>query len=163
MFEEFWPTLWGRNVPATKGSHPRVMSLWDEMNRLFGDFAKDFPLSAQLESQGIRAPRITVKDEEKAYAVEAEMPGLTEKDIEVQFADGGLTIKGEKSEEKKEEKDKVVYQERSHQTFLRRIPIQAALDEGKIAATFQNGVLSVTLPKTAEAEKAVKKIEVKGK
>jgi HSP20 family protein len=89
------------------------------------------------------------------------LPGLDEKNIEVKFADGVLTIKGEKQEEKEEKKKDYYLHERSFGSFHRALQVPAEVDTDKIEATFKKGVLTVTLPKPAEAQKAEKKITVR--
>jgi HSP20 family protein len=98
----------------------------------------------------------------RQYEIKAELPGLDEKNIEVKVANGVLSIKGEKQEEK-EEKEKDYYRrERSFGSFERSFQLPDNIEADKIEANFKNGVLSVTLPKSAEAQQQAKKIEVKG-
>ena len=92
----------------------------------------------------------------------AELPGLDEKNIEVNVANGVLTVKGQKEEEKVEKKEDFHLRERRFGSFARSVRIPDAVDADKIEANFKNGVLKVTLPKKPEARKPVKKIEVKG-
>ena len=90
-----------------------------------------------------------------------ELPGLDEKNVEIKLSNHTLTIKGEKKEEK-EEKDKDYYlSERRYGSFQRSFQVPEGVDTGKIDASFSKGVLTVKLPKTAEAQKAEKKITVK--
>jgi HSP20 family protein len=91
----------------------------------------------------------------------AEMPGLDEKNIEVNVANSVLTVKGQKEEEKVEKKEDFRLRERRFGSFARSVRIPDA-DADRIEASFKNGVLKVTLPKKPEARKPVKKIEVKG-
>lgn len=86
---------------------------------------------------------------------------MDEKDIEVKVANGGLTIKGEKQEEKEEKKKDYYLHERRFGSFERCFAIPEDVDADKIEAHFKKGVLTVTLPKKPEAQKAEKKIEVK--
>jgi HSP20 family protein len=107
-------------------------------------------------------PAVDVAETDKAYEITAELPGLEEKNIEVKLANGVLSIKGEKQEEK-EEKEKDYYRrERSFGSFERSFQVPDDVEENEIEASFKNGVLSVTLPKSAAAQKQAKKIEVKG-
>ena len=98
---------------------------------------------------------------EKGYEVTAELPGMDEKNIEVKFVDGVLTIKGEKQEEKEENERDYHLQERRFGSFERYFRLPDSVDKDKIEATFKKGLLTVTLPKSTEAQKAEKKIEVK--
>jgi hypothetical protein len=90
----------------------------------------------------------------------AELAGMDEKNIEVKLADGGLTIKGEKQEEKEEKKKDYYLSERHFGSFERSFRLPDGVDTNKIEATFKQGVLRVTLPKTPEAQRADKKITV---
>lgn len=92
--------------------------------------------------------------------VTAELPGLDETDLEVEFANGVLAIKGEKKTET-EDKDRL-FSERYYSRFERRIPIDD-VEEDKVAASFKNGVLTVTLPKSERARQEVKRIAINGK
>ena len=103
-----------------------------------------------------------VKAQMEAYEITAELPGLDEKNIEVKLANGVLSIKGEKREEKEEKRKDYYRRERSFGSFERSFQVPEGIDTDKIAASFKNGILSVTLPKSAEAQKQAKRIEVKG-
>jgi HSP20 family protein len=107
-------------------------------------------------------PAVDVVESEKAYEITAELPGMDEKNIEVKVTDGSLTIKGEKQEEKEEKERGYYLQERHYGSFERSFELPESVDPDKIEASSKNGVLTVTLPKKAEAQKAAKKIEVKG-
>jgi HSP20 family protein len=86
---------------------------------------------------------------------------MDEKNIEVKVADDVLTIKGEKREEKEEKNKDYYLSERSFGSFQRSFQVPNGVDTDKIEASFKNGVLTVTLPKSTEAQKAEKKITVK--
>jgi HSP20 family protein len=86
---------------------------------------------------------------------------MDEKNIEVKIANGMLTIKGEKQEDKEEEKQDYYVRERSFGSFERTLPVPDGVDLDKVDASFKSGVLTVALPKTAEAQKAEKKITVR--
>jgi HSP20 family protein len=104
---------------------------------------------------------IDVKEDDKAFHVTADLPGLTEKDVDVSFDDGLLTIRGEKKVEREEKKDTWHIIERSSGSFARRLSLSAAIDAEKIEAKFEKGVLNVTLPKLAEEKNSARKIEIK--
>jgi HSP20 family protein len=106
-------------------------------------------------------PAVDVSETEKAYEITAELPGIDEKDVEVKLTNGILTIKGEKQEDKEEKKKDYYMHERSFGAFERSFQVPDGVDTDKIEARFKKGVLSVTLPKSAEAQKAEKKITVK--
>ena len=171
-------------VPVTTESKPApsptAMQAWRpfeslrrEVDRLFEDFtmnpfrlpfrrpAFDIEPFWQAESW-IAAPTVDLVEHDKAFELTAELPGLDEKKVGVKVTNGVLTIKGEKHEDKEEKNKDFHMRERRFGSFERALRIPESVDTDKIEASFKKGVLTVTLPKTAEAQKPVKKIEVKG-
>jgi HSP20 family protein len=108
-----------------------------------------------------KAPAVDIADTEKAYEITAELPGMDESNIDVKFSDGTLTITGEKKDEKEEKKKDYYLSERRYGSFQRSFIVPDGVDADKIEANFKNGVLTVTLPKTAQAQKSEKKIAIK--
>jgi HSP20 family protein len=143
-----------------------------EMDRLFDDFQLgswrspvgrtvfDLEPFWRGEVSWAKAPAVDVVEHDKAYEITAELPGMDESNIDVKFADGVLTIKGEKKEEKEERKKDQYLSERRYGSFQRAFRIPDGVDADKIAASFKNGVLTVTLPKTAQAVQSEKKIPI---
>ncbi len=145
-------------------------ALRKEVDRLFDDFGDDFwrrpfhslaAFERNWSKKFVASPAVDVAETDKSYEITAELPGMDEKNIEVNVANGGITIKGEKKEETVERKKDYYVSERRYGSFQRYFALPEGVDADKIAATFKNGVLTVTLPKTAEAQKPTKKIEVK--
>jgi HSP20 family protein len=110
----------------------------------------------------VAQPAIDLVERDNAFELTAEMPGLDEKNIEVNVANGVLTVKGHKEEDKVEKKQDFHLRERRFGSFVRSVRVPETVDADKIEAGFKNGVLKVTLPKKPEAQKPVRKIEVKG-
>jgi HSP20 family protein len=144
-------------------------SFRSEMDRLFDRFG--FPSLRRMfdmepawrpaSSFSFSVPAIDMSEDENAYKISAELPGLEAKDVEVSVSGNTLVLKGEKRQEK-EEKDKNYYfSERAYGSFQRAFDLPASVDRDKVAADFSKGVLTITLPKTPEAQKPQKKIEVK--
>ncbi|MFN3655894.1 MAG: Hsp20/alpha crystallin family protein [Pseudolabrys sp.] len=106
-------------------------------------------------------PAVDIAETEGAYKVTAELPGVAQEDIGVKFSDGMLTITGEKHEEKEEKKADYFLSERRYGSFKRSFRVAEGIDADKIDAKFANGVLTVTLPKTAEARKKTKTVAIK--
>lgn len=106
------------------------------------------------------APAVDVAEKEKEFEITAELPGLDEKNVEVKLGNGTLIIKGEKKEEKEEREKDYYLSERRYGSFIRSFPLPEGVNADKIEATFAKGVLTIKLPKTAEAQ-AEKKIPVK--
>jgi HSP20 family protein len=148
-------------------------SLRREVDRLFEDFTLNpfrLPLrrpAFDLEpfwqpDSWVAMPAMDLVERHEAFEMTAELPGLDEKNIEVNVANGVLTVKGQKEEDKAEEKEDFHLRERRFGSFSRSVRVPDTVDADKIEASFKNGVLKVTLPKKPEAQKPVKKIEVKG-
>lgn len=158
-------------APAKVEDRAPFESLRREIDRLFDDFR---PFDWRLPSRvlGFEVPRIAraewqvapamdLVEKDDAYEITAELPGLDEKNVEIKLSNHTLTIKGEKNEVK-EDKQKDYYQsERRYGSFQRSFQLPEGVDADKIDAHFAKGVLTVKLPKTAEAKKAEKKITVK--
>jgi HSP20 family protein len=108
-----------------------------------------------------KAPAVDVAERDNGYEITAELPGMDASNVDVKYADGVLTIKGEKKEEKEEKKKDYYMSERRFGSFQRSFRLPDGVDADKIAADFKNGILTVTLPKSAEAQKNEKKITIK--
>lgn len=165
--QELTPSRWGQPRGWLHRPSEEVFGrLHREMNRLFEDFFKApglAPFERWTRGEGILAPEIDVAETDKGIEISAELPGVDEKDVDVTLAEGVLTIKGEKKAEK-EEKDKNYYRvERSFGAFQRSLSLPAGIDDSKVTASFDKGVLMVKLPKKPEAKAAVKKVTVKSK
>lgn len=130
-------------------------ALQREIDRLFDDFTRNLPSFGKFELM----PSMDVTETDKEIEVTAELPGLEDKDVEINYADGILTIRGEKRAEK-EEKNKTHHLiERSYGSFARTLQLPAGVDPNKIKATIDKGVLKVIVEKPAAKE--TKKIDVK--
>jgi HSP20 family protein len=135
-----------------------------DFGRLFENFWRDFDLrtAGGYETPvGAMVPRMDVTEDENRFRVAVELPGMDEKDIEVVLSDDVLTIKGEKRVETEQAEKPFTYMERSYGSFERSIPLGVEVATDRIEATFEKGVLTIDLPKTAEAKKAFKKIPVR--
>ena len=109
------------------------------------------------------APRVDVSEDDKAYEIAAEMPGVEEKNIEVTVKENRLTLKGEKKSEKEEKKKDYHMTERSYGSFERSFQLPEDIEADKISAEFANGVLKVMLPKSAQAKTKERKVSIKAK
>ena len=152
----------GRERGVARFGEP-FTSLQREIDRLFDDFTRGWPsITPGVPAMGKTPeliPNMDVVETEKEFEITAELPGLEEKDVQVNVADNVLTIKGEKKAEK-EEKDKNYRMfERSYGSFYRTLELPSGINPDNIKATLSNGVLKVTVPKPAPAQ--AKKVEVK--
>jgi HSP20 family protein len=153
-FTPFFPS------PFAESSFPSMTRLMDEITERMNE---SFPL-AGLAGNGITAlyPAVNVSESKEEYTVTAELPGLTANDVNVQFTDGVLTVRGEKEEKQEEKKDDRKYYmwERRFGSFQRSFPFPGGIVEGKIAAEFKDGILTVHLPKAEELKAEARKIPV---
>jgi HSP20 family protein len=141
----------------------RFLALHREMNRMFDDVFRGFdlaPFGSFRASEGVGWPNIDVDETETDIRVTAELPGLEEKDISLEIGNGMLLISGEKKSET-EDKDRR-FSERCYGRFERRIPLDDVAQD-KASASFKNGVLTVTVPKSREGKANVRRIAINGK
>ena len=144
-----------RNVARSDNA---FMSLQHEIDRLFDDFTRGFPAFSTGGAADL-LPNLDVTETDKQIEITAELPGLEEKDVQVNLADNILTIRGEKKAEK-EEKDKTYrLVGRSYGSFVRSLELPEGVNADAIKASIEKGVLKVTVPKPTPAQ--VKKIDVK--
>ena len=142
-FSEGWPRL-----------SPFFDRPWPE---LFSDIERRFPIP-HFE----RTARADVTETDEGFEITVELPGMTEKDIELTLTDDALTLKGEKSEEREEKKKDYHMTERTHGSIQRTFRVPSGVDRNKVNANFSNGLLKVTLPKTKAAKAKKRQIRVKG-
>ena len=155
-----------KGLPINRGRDIRpIDAIRRDVSRLFDDVFSGFslwPSSERVESFGSFIPQVDMTEDEKSIRINAELPGLDEKDIEISVTDDALTIKGEKKEENEHEGEDVYCTERSYGSFTRVLPIPKHVILDKIEATFKKGVLNITLPKTENELHSRRKVEIKG-
>jgi HSP20 family protein len=156
---------WGRNQQTPSRYREEgdpFMTLHREMNRLFDDVFRGFDMApfGSLSGMGRIAswPTVEVIETDHEVRVSAELPGMDQNDVEVLMNDGVLTIRGEKKSEV-EDKERA-FSERSYGRFERRLPLAWEVEEDKVNASFKNGVLTVTLPKSPKSSAQVKRIAI---
>jgi len=128
------------------------------MNRLFDEFSRGFDLPTLSSAGNFNWPSVEVSETDKLIKVDAELPGMEEKDVEVLLNDDVLTIRGEKRSESEDQERQ--WSERYYGSFERRIPLDAEVDADKITATFKNGVLKIEIPKSEQAQEKAKRIQI---
>lgn len=134
----------------------RTLTLFNDFDRWF-----DSIFSGDAVSRNVRTPAVDVREEKDRYVLEAELPGLTEKDIEVKIDDNLLTISAGTESEKEEKKNNYLFRERYNSVFSRSFVLPKDVDVEKVEAVFKNGILSLELRKNETA--LPKTIEVKTK
>jgi HSP20 family protein len=134
------------------------MTLRREIDRLFDELFAPF---GELEAPEL-VPPVEVSESDGEYVITAELPGLSDKDVEVEISDDGvLTLRGEKSSDVSRAERGYQYSERSYGRFERAMPLPPGADASRLDASFQNGVLEIHVPKTAEASRG-RRIPIKG-
>ena len=146
-----------RNAVTRRGNQDPFFALHHQINRLFDDFSRGFDLPMGSD-RGLGWPSVELKEDDKRYCVEAELPGMEEKDIEVLLTDNVLTIRGEKRVEKDDSKQQ--YSERYFGHFERQIALGTEVDADTVKAKFKNGVLKIEIPKSAQARERARRITI---
>jgi len=137
-------------VPWRQGQkHAALISRNNRFDRWWNDPFNNF-LPERSQPFSTHMPSVDVSEDKKEVRVRAELPGMTEKDIQLTWKDGTLCIRGEKSDEKEEKGKDRYYRECSYGSFIRNIPLGNNVDWKKATAKYRNGVLTVMLPKTGE-------------
>jgi HSP20 family protein len=146
----------GRDSSLTRTEANPLAMLQQEMDRLFDGFSKSF---TGLSSRTLM-PSMDLAETEKEIELTAELPGMEEKDVQLNVVDNQLTIRGEKKNQREEKEKDYHLVERNYGSFVRTVDLPPGVDLDSIKAVMSKGVLKVTVPKPAPAQ--AKKIEVKG-
>jgi HSP20 family protein len=141
-----------------KGEDWGLTQMRRDMDRLFDRFSEAWPFRGVSE-MGKWMPSVDLSETDKELIVRAELPGIDPKEIDISLSGKVLTVKGERKHEREEKKENFHLLERSSGSFTRSIQLPAEVHADKIKATYKDGVLNLSMPKT-KAE-AIKKIEVK--
>lgn len=153
-------------TPARTSAESGVAAVFgrlrNEIDQLFDDFIVPKPVRRvfQWPDGADFSPLVELKDEQDHYELAIELPGLDDKDINVEFADGILSISGEKRETSEEKSGSYLISERSYGSFHRRLRLPSDTDPDKIEAKYRHGVLKVEIGKDKQAADRVRKIAV---
>jgi HSP20 family protein len=153
----------GRSPVARSNERNDTLPWRGEFDRLFEDMFKGFGNLPAVWGEGNAAPKVDIKETKDGIEVTAELPGVDEKDVEVELVDDLLTIRGEKKVERTDEnKDKGYHvMERSYGSFQRAIRLPYAAENDRVSATFSKGVLKITCPRPAEIAAKTRKIDIR--
>lgn len=162
----------GRQVPVARRMGDPFVDLRNQIDRVFDTFLSGFgPVSSVLSpfmgmgrsllGQPEMSPQVDVSETDDAVVITADLPGLEEKDVDITLANGVLTLKGEKKGEREEKEPNYYLMERSYGSFSRSFRLPETVDQDKCQATFDKGVLKITLPKAESAKAQVKHISIK--
>ena len=147
----------GRQRGVARTDNP-FLSLQNEIDRLFENFTTGFP-SIGNGLTNVTLPTMDVSETDKEIEITAELPGLEEKDVQINVSDNVLTIRGKKRAEKEQKDKNYRLIERTYGSFDRSLELPEGVNADAIKASIDKGVLKVVVPKPAPAQS--KKIEVK--
>jgi HSP20 family protein len=160
-----------KTAPTAVPTQDAWQSMRTEMERMFDRFGfgvpafrRWFDMEPALRSEmtiTMPNPAIDIAEDDKGYRLSAELPGMTEQDIDITVTDDMLTLKGEKKQEAEHKDKNYTMSERSYGAFQRSFWLPDGVDRGNIDASFAKGILTVNLPKSPAATAQSKKIEVK--
>lgn len=136
----------------------RFSQLRNEVDSLVDRYP--FKLPAMKFGRPVSVPALDMTETENDYKITAELPGIEPQDVEVTYEDGVLRIAGEKKEQREEKERGYRLSERSYGAFERIVELPSEADAEKIDASFKSGVLTITIPKSAEAKRNVRKIQI---
>lgn len=155
-----------------------LASLREEVDNLFDRFSEDWPHLPNLFGKGWSypvaelerrftlpklelTPRVDVSESDQQYDIKMELPGMAAENIDITTSDDSLTVKGEKQDEHEEKTKNYHIKERSLGSFQRSFRIPSGVDQSKIEASYSNGVLDITLPKTEDSKRNKRSVKVK--
>lgn len=147
-----------RLVSRSEGPLTRWGFFGDDLDRVFEGFFRPLGWLEEAKAEAL-VPALDIRERENEYVVRTDLPGVKKEDIEVTLENGVLTIAAESKSEKEEKEDgRVLRQERRYGRYVRSLRLGTQVDNGKLKATYKDGVLELILPKAEEAKP--KKISV---
>ena len=149
-----------------------IAALRRDMDRLFEDFTRSFSSMFHLDPfrhlaptfefmRGEMVPDVEVSEDDKSYKITAELPGIDENEVNLTLRDGVLTLSGEKKAEREEKEEEYHFSERSYGSFRRSFRVPEDVDADKVGATFDKGVMVISLPKLPTAKTKGRSIPIK--
>jgi HSP20 family protein len=153
----------GREAQTRREGADPIQALQSGIDRVFEEFWRsvELPMAGGWGAGAAALPRVDLRETDKAVEITAELPGMDEADVEVELAEGMLTIRAEKTAERAQEEKDYLVRERSLGAVERLVPLPAGLDLDSAQAALRNGVLTITIPKTAEGQGMIRRIPVK--
>lgn len=141
-----------------------IERVWSDFDRMFNRLTnRDWFNSNDLETANVGTwnPSVDIMDRENEYVVTAEIPGMKEDDVHISLKDNVLTLRGEKKSEVEDEEDNRYYRERVYGNFQRMFRLDAEVDADNVRAEYEQGILTIHLPKSKET--MAKQIPIKSK
>jgi HSP20 family protein len=129
-----------------------LLSICDDMNRLFNEFFSRTEGQEGTWLSGAWIPLVDIHETDDALILKAELPGFSKDDVNVEIKDNGLTLKGQRQEEKEVKEEQYHRRERAYGSFQRTFMLPATVDSERVTATYKDGVLELRLPKRETAK-----------
>lgn len=140
-----------RLVPYLRGNSPsREPRVFPDISRFFNDLLNDWPMNSLLQNREIWMPPVDILEKDGDMVLRCELPGISEKDVDVRLEGNLLTLRGEKKFEGEQDRDNFHRVERFTGTFSRSFTLPDTVDTEKIKADYKNGVLTITIPQKPE-------------
>jgi HSP20 family protein len=134
---------------------PKSVGVFRDFDRLMDSFFDDVPFWKN------GSPKVDIREEDNKYVLEAEIPGFSEKELEIKVEDNLLTLSSKKEEKREEKKEGYLLRERRNASFTRSFVLPKDVDKDKIEAHYKNGLLNLDIPKTPAAKPKVIDVKVK--
>jgi HSP20 family protein len=144
---------------SKKREWDEFFDLQEEINQMFESILTPWQ-SSHFSSRKFK-PEMDIQENEQEITITADLPGMKPDEIDLKISGNNLTISGEKASETEEKGERFYRKERSYGSFHRSLPLPAAVDEEKISADYQQGVLTVILPKSSPSKQTRKSISIK--
>jgi len=162
------PTKWKKNeeekekqIAHREEKYLTPRDFFESFQRSIDELFEDFGYPDFFSKERTFYPKVDVTENEKEIVIKADIPGIDEKDLEVSITKDAVILQGEKKYEHEEKQGNYYRKERSFGSFRRVIPLPVEVDETKAETNYKNGVVTITLPKSQEATKNIKKIPIK--
>lgn len=138
--------------PAATLARPATLDPFQAMRELFRWDPFQFGALTPFQAEAHFAPDFEVKENKESFVFRADLPGVAEKDLQVQLNDNRLSVSGKRESEKTEQNETYYASERSYGSFTRSFTLPEGVDADKAHAELKNGVLSIAIPKRPEAQ-----------
>ena len=148
-------------IPWRRRERGGLLDLQDRINTMFGELFRGTSVMPWGEERLEWLPALNISETDEEVRVTAELPGVDPASVDISLTEDMLTIRGEKKEEQEEKRRDYHRIERCYGSFIRTVSLPSAVDADKVEATFQDGVLTINMPKREEAKTRKVRVEVK--
>jgi HSP20 family protein len=140
-------------MKLTKARPASVATVREDVDRLLDRFWNTGLFGPMPQIETMWQPNLDFSENEKEYIVRVEVPGVPKEDLEVNVDGRNLTVSGRRDFEREEKTEEYFWRERETGKFVRTVQLPTAIDQSKVAATYQDGIMTIRLPKTEASSK----------